>query len=162
MAQFVIRRFAPADQQGVIALILPIQRDEFGIEITAEDQPDLQAIPDFYQKDRGDFWVAQADDGEVIGTIALRDIGGDAAALRKMFVHPGHRGASGVARALLDTLLRHARAHGLAHIYLGTTDRYHAAHRFYARHGFREVDAVLLPATFPRMMVDTRFYALDL
>lgn len=162
MASFTIRRFAPADQQGVLALILAIQHEEFGIELTADDQPDLLSIPDFYQKDRGEFWVAHAGDGEVIGTIALRDIGGDAAALRKMFVHPDHRGAGGPARALLDALLGHARAQGLAHLYLGTTDRFHAAHRFYARNGFRQVDPALLPATFPRMLVDTRFYALDL
>lgn len=157
-----IRRFAPADQNGVAALIVSIQNEEFGIAITAEDQPDLQEIPDFYQKDGGDFWVAQAHDGQVVGTIALRDIGEGAAALRKMFVHPEHRGPGGVARALLDRLLGHARRQGLARIYLGTTDRFLAAHRFYARHGFAPVDPALLPATFPRMAVDSRFYALTL
>lgn len=157
-----IRRFEPADQAGVAKLIVSIQNEEFGIAITAEDQPDLQEIPDFYQRDAGDFWVAEAADGAVVGTIALRDIGDGAAALRKMFVHPAHRGAKGVARALLDTLLDHARAHGLTRLYLGTTDRFLAAHRFYARNGFALIDPTLLPPTFPRMMVDTRFYALSL
>jgi len=146
----------------VTALIVSIQNEEFGIAITAEDQPDLQEIPEFYQRDAGDFWVAEAANGDVVGTIALRDIGAGAAALRKMFVHPEHRGASGLARTLLDTLLKHARALGLSRIYLGTTDRFLAAHRFYARNGFALIDQTLLPPTFPRMMVDTRFYALTL
>jgi hypothetical protein len=33
-----------------------------------------------------------------------------------------------------------------------------AAHRFYERNGFDEIDARALPASFPRMAVDTRFY----
>jgi N-acetylglutamate synthase-like GNAT family acetyltransferase len=162
MDKVKIRRFEPADQDGVATLIVSIQNEEFGIAITAEDQPDLQEIPEFYQRDSGYFWVAETADGEVVGTIALRDIGDGAGALRKMFVHPEHRGARGLARALLDTLLAHARALQLSRIYLGTTDRFLAAHRFYARNGFALIDHTLLPPTFPRMMVDTRFYALTL
>lgn len=162
MDKAAIRRFVPADQDGVAALIVSIQNEEFGIAITAEDQPDLHEIPDFYQRDAGDFWIAQAPGGGIVGTIGLRDIGDGAAALRKMFVHPDYRGAGGLARALLDTLLDHARARGLSRIYLGTSDRFLAAHRFYARNGFQPVDSALLPPTFPRMMVDTRFYALAL
>lgn len=162
MDKVAIRRFDPLDQDGVTALIVSIQNAEFGIAITAQDQPDLQEIPEFYQRDAGDFWVAQAPGGEMAGTIALRDIGEGAAALRKMFVHPAYRGARGVARALLGTLLDHARKRGLSRIYLGTADRFLAAHRFYARNGFQPIDPALLPPTFPRMMVDTRFYALTL
>lgn len=80
-----IRRFVPSDESGVSAMILPIQREEFGIPITAEDQPDLKAIPEFYQTGTGDFWVAVQDD-QVIGSIGLRDIGAGQVALRKMFV----------------------------------------------------------------------------
>jgi predicted N-acetyltransferase YhbS len=47
-------------------------------------------------------------------------------------------------------------------IYLGTTDRFLAAHRFYAKSGFREIRASELPASFPRMAVDTRFFAISL
>ena len=42
-------------------MILPIQREEFAIPITAGDQPDLLAIADFYQTGTGGFWVAKAD-----------------------------------------------------------------------------------------------------
>ncbi|TCN22498.1 acetyltransferase (GNAT) family protein [Sinorhizobium americanum] len=86
-----IRRFSAADEQGVIDVILPIQRQEFGIAITAEDQPDLRAIPEFYQTGDGDFWVAAVGE-RIVGTIALKDIGGTEAALRKMFVASDFRG----------------------------------------------------------------------
>lgn len=59
----------------MLDLILSIQRDEYGIAITAQDQPDLNDIPAFYRTGAGDFWVARAD-GQLVGTIALKDIGG--------------------------------------------------------------------------------------
>lgn len=144
----------------MLDLILSIQRDEYGIAITAQDQPDLTDIPAFYQSGRGDFWVAQADD-RLVGTIALKDIGGSQAALRKMFVAASHRGhAAGVAQALLDRLMAEARERGVAQIWLGTTDRFLAAHRFYEKNGFGLVMPEALPDSFPRMAVDSRFYAM--
>src|SRR5580765_3351 len=69
---------------GVVDVILPIQQSEFGIPITLEAQPDLLDIPSFYQKGKGNFWVALCD-AEIIGTISLLDIGNDQGALRKMY-----------------------------------------------------------------------------
>jgi hypothetical protein len=77
--------FSPEHAEGVLSLILPIQREEFGVPITAEDQPDLRDIPGFYCRADGNFWVALAG-GEVVGTVGLLDIGKNRAALRKMFV----------------------------------------------------------------------------
>ena len=146
----------------MLALILPIQREEFGIAITAEDQPDLDDIPGFYQQGVGDFWVAR-DGARIVGTIALKDIGGHQAALRKMFVAPRYRGAeAGVAMDLLGRLVQSAKDQGLARIYLGTTDKFVAAHRFYEKNGFERIEAESLPPSFPRMTVDTRFYSLGL
>ncbi|HMR33451.1 MAG TPA: GNAT family N-acetyltransferase [Geminicoccaceae bacterium] len=157
-----IRPWRPVDGAAVTELILPIQRQEFGIAITLADQPDLLDVPGFYLGGRGGFWVAEGG-GRVVGTIALKDIGGGDAALRKMFVAAEFRGAgAGVARGLLAALLAHARRAGLERIWLGTTGKFLAAHRFYEKHGFTAVDAATLPAAFPRMAVDTRFYRLDL
>ncbi|WP_298396133.1 GNAT family N-acetyltransferase [Sphingobium sp.] len=160
MAAPIIAPFVPADQQGLLDLILSIQRDEYGIAITAADQPDLSDIEGFYLTGAGGFWVARADD-RVVGTIALKDIGDRQAALRKMFVAPDHRGrAAGVAQTLLDMLLAAARARGLTDLYLGTADRFVAAHRFYEKNGFVAISPDALPPAFPRMAVDTRFYQL--
>ncbi|MFC4277160.1 GNAT family N-acetyltransferase [Achromobacter aloeverae] len=165
-----IRRYRPADKQGVLDTILSIQREEFGIPITERDQPDLATIEAFYQTGKGDFWVAVSGDadtpaaeGKVIGTIALKDIGDHQAALRKMFVAAPYRGRDlGVAARLLATLLAAGRQRGLRRIYLGTTAKFLAAHRFYEKHGFTEVTPDALPASFPRMVVDTKFYVLEL
>ncbi|EPR44546.1 GCN5-related N-acetyltransferase [Desulfovibrio sp. X2] len=176
MGELRIAEWDAAHCRGVIGLISRIQREEYGLPITPEQQPDLTDVPGFYRQGRGNFWVAletgaaargpgSAD--EVVGTIALKDIGGDAAALRKMFVRADRRGrgpdgSPGVARSLLAHALDHARAVGLRSLFLGTTPFFLAAHKFYARNGFREIDPAELPPTFPLMHVDTKFFRMDL
>src|SRR5262249_19085675 len=138
-AMLSIVPFASRYAADALRVILDIQREEFGLSITAEDQPDLLDVPGFYQVCAGEFWLA-LDGDKVVGTIALKDIGERQAALRKMFVARAARGGggSGVAARLLETLLGHAGRSGIRSIFLGTTDRFLAAHRFYEKHGFRK------------------------
>ena len=160
-----IQSFSPEHAQGVAELIVPIQQNEFGVDINLDAQPDLKDIPGYYQHGQGDFWVA-VEDGKVVGSISLLDIGNNQSALRKMFVAESHRGGKGggkgVAHQLLEVALAHARIKGVAEIFLGTTVQFLAAHRFYEKNGFHLIDAETLPASFPRMEVDTRFYRLAL
>lgn len=150
--------FRPSFESDVVRLIVAIQRDEFGIEITIEQQPDLRDIAGFYQVRRGNFWVARAGE-RVVGTISLLDIGNRQGALRKMFVQRDFRGPEhGTAKRPLDVLLAWAHAQDVREIFLGTTEKFLAAHRFYAKHGFCEIERSALPPAFPIMAVDTRFF----
>ena len=150
--------FAAQHTEGVGTLIVSIQRDEFGFPITLEEQPDLQVIPAYYQRGAGNFWVALADE-KVIGTVALLDIGNQQGALRKMFVHADYRGREhGVSARLVETLFEWARGHDVKEVFLGTTEKFRAAHRFYERNGFQLIASEDLPLAFPKMAVDTRFY----
>ena len=140
------------------SMIIKIQRDEFGIDISLDDQPDLSGINGFYCKGKGGFWVATID-GDVAGSVALIDIGNDQVALRKMFVKEEYRGKKfGVAQQLLDFVFAYASDADIAEILLGTTDKFLAAHRFYEKNNFKLIDVENLPESFPRMDVDTRFY----
>jgi N-acetylglutamate synthase-like GNAT family acetyltransferase len=153
-----IAPFAPRHAEAVAALILPIQRSEFGIPITLDDQPDLRDVPGVYQRGAGNFWVA-LDDDVVVGTIGVIDIGNGRGVIRKMFVRAEQRGGTpSVAQRLLDTLVAWCLARDLRALSLGTTAPMRAAHRFYERNGFHEITPTALPADFPRMAVDTRFY----
>ena len=143
-------------KQDIISLIVGIQHDEFGLPITAADQPDLANVTSFYMQDKGNFWL-MLEQGQVVGTIALIDIGNSEAVLRKMFVHPAYRG-SGVAQDLLETLLEWCRSNGIRTVFLGTIDIMKAAHRFYEKNGFMKLDKVKLPSKFPVMKVDNVFY----
>ena len=157
--QWEIRAWTRADQEQVIDMIVGIQRDEFGISITKEDQPDLKAVDEVYQKDDGNFWVAVANDG-IVGSIGLVNFAPASVALRKMFVAKEFRG-SGLAQDLLDTALGWCRNKKLSDVYLGTIEVFTAAHRFYEKNGFARIDADELPESFPRMKVDNIFYHLN-
>lgn len=157
---WTIAPYAPHDRDAVAAFILGVQRGEFGLPISLEDQPDLLDVPGFYLRGAhgpGGFWVARDPSGAVLGTLALLNIGGGQGVLRKMFAAPAARG-SGLAAALLAELFAFCAGAGIAEVFLGTTDRYLAAHRFYAKHGFARIEPEALPPAFPRMAVDTIFF----
>ena len=154
-------KFVPFSEHllsGVVDVILHIQQSEFSIPITLNAQPDLLDIPGYYQKGKGNFWVA-LNGSEVVGTIALLDIGGGQGALRKMFVKEQYRGPKqGVAGRLLRVLLDWCNVNDVGELYLGTTPKFLAAHRFYEKNGFAEIKQSELPVSFPIMSVDTKFY----
>jgi putative acetyltransferase len=156
-----IKTYKNAHKAQIASLIINIQRGEFNVPITLADQPDLANIPSFYQIKNGEFWVAENDLGEVVGTIALIDIGGNEGAIRKMFVHKDFRGKTqGVAQALFNTLFERAKKAEMNALYLGTIAKLEAAIRFYERNGFTPIEKQYLPSSFPLMSVDTHFFQL--
>ncbi len=144
----------------IIELITHIQQKEFNIPITVHDQPDLLDIEANYHAGGGNFWGAFSGD-ELVGTIALINIGHHAGTIRKMFVNDGHRG-TGLAQQLLETLVQDAAKKQMTDIYLGTSAVLKAAHRFYERNGFILTDINEFPTYFPRVAIDTMFYKLSL
>lgn len=148
--------------ERIINLILPIQQIEFNVPVTLEGQPDLLDIELNYQQGGGNFWGALLGE-ELVGTIALINTGHQACALRKMFVKKEFRGQEfRIAQLLLKRLIEFCKQNNIQHIYLGTVDMLKAAHRFYEKNGFEEIDVNLLPAYFPRMMADNKFYHLQI
>lgn len=162
MKEIEIKEYTEAYKEQIIDLILHIQQNEFQIPITKEDQPDLSTIPSFYQVGGGNFWIA-IHKGCVVGTIALIDIGAEQGALRKMFVKSDYRGRNyNIASSLMQTLIKWASDHNIQDIYLGTTEKFLAAHRFYEKNAFVKIPKENLPEVFPVMKIDTRFYHLHI
>jgi GNAT superfamily N-acetyltransferase len=162
-----IEPYAPQHRNSLIEMILAIQQDEFDLPITYGDQKDLHDINAAYRIGAGQFWVAQPADlptGFVVGSLGFHDMGVDrdgkrCGALRKMFVRKEYRGRQhGVAPGLLKTLEEHAVRNAVAALYLGTTEAFKAAHRFYEKHGYSAIAPERLPEKFVRLAVDTRFY----
>lgn len=158
MNQIEVHTYSDLYKEEIGHLIVGIQQEEFNIPITLADQPDLNNIRDFYQVGNGNFWVATVN-GKVAGTIALLDIGHRQGALRKMFVNGLYRGKEfGLGQLLLNNLFQWARHKGYSKVYLGTTEKFKAAQRFYEKNGFEEISKDLLPMEFPIMKVDVKFY----
>ena len=157
-----IKEFSDENVEDIIDMILNIQINEFNISIDRESQPDLLSIRDFYQTGNGNFWLAE-DNSKIIGTAALKDIGDNYAALRKMFVKKEYRGkGKNISKLLLESVFHWGREMNIEKIFLGTTDRFTAAHRFYEKNGFSEIAKESLPVSFPVMTVDCKFYHINL
>ncbi len=157
-----IKPFSAEHQTSVEKLVLPIQQIEFGVKTTLEDQPDLMDIAGTFQNGDGNFWIA-LDGDELVGTVGVVDISNHQVALKKMFVSSSYRGKDkGVAQSLIDTAVEWCRTKGILQIFLGSTPRMYAAHRFYEKNGFVEVSTEQLPPLFPIALVDTKFYRRDI
>lgn len=162
VGEIIVKEYSEEHQEGIINLILNIQQNEFTIPITKEDQPDLSNISNVYQAGYGNFWVALYNN-QVVGTISLIDIGNNQAALRKMFVKDIYRGNRyNISRILLQKLMTWAGQYNIHEIYLGTTEKFLAAHRFYEKNNFVQIAKEALPTAFPIVKVDTRFYKIKL
>jgi N-acetylglutamate synthase-like GNAT family acetyltransferase len=162
MKEAVIVPWQSKYAEDVIQFILSIQSAEFSIPITANDQPDLKSVDTFYLHGNGNFWIALLEK-DVVGTIALKDIGQQQVALRKMFVHKFFRGSEqGLANKLLGTAIEWCIQKNIQDIYLGTVEVFKAAQKFYEKNGFERVEPSQLPKNFPLMQVDTLFYHLSI
>jgi GNAT superfamily N-acetyltransferase len=74
-----------------------------------------------------------------------------------MFVKAQFRGSTyGVARRLLQVFLEWCQLRNFHEVYLGTTARFLAAHRFYEKNGFWEIEQTELPGSFPVVFRDLK------
>ena len=115
------------------------------------------------------FWVIEeilpdGGIGEMVGMIALdcspRDgiVQGE---LRRMVVSSRHR-RMGIGKVLLETLLAHARKHGLPAVWLGTSEYQTPARVMYERYGWVEVRREPLKEAWGLVTVDMVWYKLGL
>lgn len=152
-----IRRFSPADEQAVIDVILPIQQEEFGFDY-GRGPAGPPAIPEFYQSGDGDFWLprpAAASSARLPSRIseARRQHCARCSSLATFAAE-----TTAWPTRLLKALLAHAERRKTAAIFLGTTEKFLAAHRFCEKNGFVQIACEDLPPNFPFMGLDTRFY----
>jgi len=116
---------------------------------------DAIRLPGPYIPPRGGIWLAEAEGGAV-GCVALRPLPSGVGEVKRMYVDGAWRG-KGVGRALLVTLIAHARALGYQRLRLGTLTEMTAARALYASLGFVPIERYRADE-----MVDTEFYEKDL
>jgi GNAT superfamily N-acetyltransferase len=129
----VIVPFEPEHADGFRSLVADTLR-EFGFEPDPEIDPDLVDPAAVYTA----LWVA-LDEGDVVGSVALRDLGNRELELKRMYLRSSQRGR-GLGKQLLATALDWARANGATLIKLDTSERMETAQRLYEAHGFRRVE----------------------
>jgi GNAT superfamily N-acetyltransferase len=165
--KITIKPFELRYQKQIEKLVLTIQNEEFRLNITAQDQPDLPNLLGFYKPNGGEFWIAVDEQDAVLGCIGFEKLDDDNGALRKMFLVKAMRGNKEIklAQMLYDTLIAYARSLNVKLICLDTPLVAHAAHRFYERNGWVLTPLEKLPSTYripkiaPKLI---KFYILDL
>ncbi len=121
-------------KQQIIDLILHIQNEEAKINLSLEEQPDLLDIPNYYEKDGGEFWLA-VEDNTVIGTLALMNKGNSNGILKKGFVNKEHR-KRGILTELYRTLLDYAIKNNIKQLMFDTPSVAADCHRFFEKEGY--------------------------
>jgi putative acetyltransferase len=116
---------------------------------------DAMRLPGPYVAPLGAIWLAQSGD-DAIGCVALRPLSDGTGEVKRMYVDSAWRGR-GVGRALLETLIAHARTLGYHRLRLGTLGDMSAARSLYRSLGFAPIERYR-----PDEVIDTEFYELAL
>jgi molybdopterin-guanine dinucleotide biosynthesis protein A len=145
-----IEPFRPEHADGFRALVSDTLR-EYGFTPDATLDPDLADPEGVYEA----LWVVLVG-GEVVGSVALRQLGAGEFELKRMYLRPRLRGR-GVGGKLLAIALDYARGHGGRTIKLDTTEEMAAARQLYEAHGF-----VRIPGEAPRQDQRRLLYKLEL
>jgi GNAT superfamily N-acetyltransferase len=124
--------FQPAHADGFRALVVDTLR-EFGFEPDAMLDADLDDSAGAYAA----LWIV-VDGDDVVGSVALRELGEGAVLLKRMYLRPAARGR-GTGKQLLGVALDWARDRGVRAVRLDTSERMVAAQHLYEAHGFRRL-----------------------
>jgi GNAT superfamily N-acetyltransferase len=99
---------------------------------------ELDNLPGEFAEPRGRLLVAE-EDGRIAGCVALRDLGGGACEMKRMFVYPEFHGR-GVGQLLGRAIISEAKAIGYCKMLLDTGPAQREAQALYRKLGFKDVE----------------------
>lgn len=129
----MIREARDADAAGLIALLGAVLPEFPRSVFVLDEMPELTAIATWARAHDGAFWVAERE-GAIVGCIGCAPHGAGLE-LKKLYVAKVER-RNGLGAKLLALVEAEAARRNAAFLELWSDDRFHDAHRFYARHGF--------------------------
>lgn len=148
-------RIEDADAEEARALFREYAQ-ALGVDLCFQGFDDeVASLPGAYARPRGRLLAARLD-GEIVGCVALRPLGGGTCEMKRLYVRPGARGA-GVGRVLAEAVVRAAREAGYERMRLDTLPQMVEAQPLYESLGFRDVEPY-----YDSPVSDTRFLELTL
>jgi putative acetyltransferase len=134
----VLRPARDDDGDAVAAVIAACFAEYPGCFYEASEFPELARMGSAYAERGGAAWVVERQ-GRVVGSIAVFATRVPAVyEVTKVYLAAECRGR-GTAAEMLDVAVAAAAARGARLVRLFTDTRFHTAHRFYARNGFRRL-----------------------
>jgi GNAT superfamily N-acetyltransferase len=138
-----IEKMQPAQKETAKAMLRRVWHEFFGADgdefvRNYFDNPAALADLDDVQTnyfDRSGTFLVVLDDGELVGTGAVMQLGNGICELRRLFLLKPYRGR-GIGKKVALQLLDFARAAGYQRIRLATNKRLRASHRLYFNLGF--------------------------
>lgn len=113
--------------------------DELGVDLRFQDfEAEMAELPGAYGPPRGRLLLAFRD-GELAGCAAVKDLGGGACEMKRLYVRRAFR-REGIGRLLAVAVLDEARRLGYARMRLDTLERLRPAMVLYESLGFRRID----------------------
>lgn len=158
MRDYKIIQYRGGRNAEVVSHILAIQREDVGLLVPIEEQPELHDIEHVYRG--GGFWLAVAGQ-EIVGTVGIQPYG-SSAVLKKLFVRQDYRGRDGAAHALHERAVAWATAQSLRAIFLDTPAVARRSHAFYLRKGYRVAARSELPEDYAFPDRESLIFKLDI
>lgn len=129
----VLREARDDDSDGIIALIASCYAEyPPNVLDVDEEEPELRAPASLFDR----FWVVEAADGRVVGSVAAERSEPDTMELKKYYVAADQRGA-GWGRRLAEQVESHARVCGCTRMELWSDTRFDLGHKVYEALGYR-------------------------
>jgi putative acetyltransferase len=142
--QYVCRLWRPEDREAVCTLIKSIL-ESYGLNYEPNGADEDAALVEeyYFNGKRGEFWVVQNIQGEIVGSSAFYESQrkGKCVEIRKMYLLPDVRG-KGLGKTLLLLMERRIKKKGYDMIYLETASVLKEACIMYKKAGYKEVDGV--------------------
>lgn len=135
-----LRVFTKNDAKGAKELILSILIKEYPFDKNVYSDSDLERIDEVYGGAKDSFMVIE-DNGEIVGTVGVKEDTKDTALLRRLFVDLKHR-KKGYGTELLNKAVDFCREKGYKRVYFRCTDRMSDAMRLCLKKGFTETEAL--------------------
>ncbi len=136
----LIRPVKNADVPRVLKLINAILECEFGKEASVYPQIDLYDLESSYGGNRDCFFIAERN-GELLGTVAIKEEDKKVALLRRIFVDPRYRG-KGYGVKLIEQAIEFCKKKHYNRISFRGTSRMITALNLCKRKGFQEIDRI--------------------
>ena len=136
-----IRNFDPAEKEQVYSLILSVMEKEFENIPSHLYLKDIMELPDSYSGKRENFFVVESE-GNIIGTIGIKEDDEKTALMRRFFVKSDLRG-KGLGLKLIDQAMEFCKKSGYEVVLFDGNSQMHKVKRVLQKYGFIEEQNIL-------------------